>query len=170
MQSTARNEVLLVGRISQPATEVELPSGDLLVSFRVVVDRGRSARPVPEGRRAPTVDTFDCVAPTRMGRNNAAFTSTGRLNPRNASHRTDDRPIEDGCGCYACRTFSRAYIRHLVTADEMLGPRLLSLHNVHFLIAMMRRARAAIADGTFGAWSRDWLERYNSQHSTHETT
>lgn len=108
------------------------------------------------------VDLFDCVAPTRMGRNNAAFTSDGRLNLRNAVHRADDRPIEEGCGCACCRRFSRAYLRHLVQAEEMLGPRLLSLHNVHFLIAMMRRARAAILDGTFGAWSRDWLARYHS--------
>jgi queuine tRNA-ribosyltransferase len=108
------------------------------------------------------VDLFDCVAPTRMGRNGAAFTSTGRLNMRNAAHRLDDRPIEADCGCMACRQFSRAYIRHLIQADEILGPRLLSMHNVHFLIAMMRRARAAIADGTFDAWSRDWLARYHS--------
>ena len=108
------------------------------------------------------VDLFDCVAPTRMGRNGAAFTSTGRLNMRNAAHRLDDRPIEAECGCMACRHFSRAYIRHLIQADEILGPRLLSMHNVHFLIAMMRRARAAIADGTFDAWSRDWLARYHS--------
>ena len=108
------------------------------------------------------VDLFDCVAPTRMGRNNAAFTSDGRLNLRNAAHRADDRPIEEDCGCACCRRFSRAYLRHLVQAEEMLGPRLLSLHNVHFLIAMMRRARAAILDGTFGTWSRDWLARYHS--------
>jgi queuine tRNA-ribosyltransferase len=108
------------------------------------------------------VDLFDCVAPTRMGRNNAAFTSDGRLNLKNAVHRADDRPIEEGCGCACCQRFSRAYIRHLFHSDEMLGPRLLSLHNVHFLIAMMRRARAAILDGTFGTWSRDWLARYHS--------
>ncbi len=108
------------------------------------------------------VDLFDCVAPTRMGRNAAAFTPDGRLNMKNAAHRADDRPIDDTCGCSTCRRFSRAYLRHLVQADEMLGPRLLSAHNVHFLIAMMRRARAAIADGTFAAWSRDWLARYHS--------
>ncbi len=113
------------------------------------------------------VDLFDCVAPTRMGRNAAALTSTGRLNLRNAAHRLDDRPIEPECGCATCRRFSRAYLRHLIHADEMLGPRLLSLHNVHFLIAMMRRARAAIVDGTFDAWSREWLARYHStaEHS-----
>jgi queuine tRNA-ribosyltransferase len=107
------------------------------------------------------VDLFDCVAPTRMGRNGAAFTPYGRLNMKNAEHRADDRPIDETCGCSTCRRFSRAYVRHLIQADEMLGPRLLSAHNVHFLIAMMRRARAAIADGTFAAWSRDWLARYH---------
>ena len=111
------------------------------------------------------VDLFDCVAPTRMGRNGAAFTSRGRLNLKNAAHRLDDRPIEESCGCSTCRRFSRAYLRHLVQADEILGLRLLSLHNVHFLIAMMRHARMTIADGTFDAWSRDWLARY---HSTDE--
>ncbi len=111
------------------------------------------------------VDLFDCVAPTRMGRNGAAFTSRGRLNLRNAAHRADDRPLEEDCGCSTCRRFSRAYLRHLVQTEEILGLRLLSLHNVHFLIAMMRRARATIANGTFSAWSRDWLARY---HSTDE--
>lgn len=108
------------------------------------------------------VDLFDCVAPTRMGRNGTAFTSTGRLNMKNAAHREDDRPLDETCGCTTCRRFSRAYVRHLMHADEMLGPRLLSAHNVHFLIAMMRRARATIADGTFAAWSREWLARYHS--------
>ena len=109
------------------------------------------------------VDLFDCVAPTRIGRNGAAFTSAGRLNLRNGRFREDERAIEDGCGCPACRQFSRAYIRHLVTSDEILGLRLLSLHNVHFLIALMRRAREAIGAGTFDAWSRDWLARYHSK-------
>jgi queuine tRNA-ribosyltransferase len=108
------------------------------------------------------MDLFDCVAPTRMGRNGAAFTSTGRLNLRNAGHRADARPLEEECGCAACRTFSRAYISHLVRSDEILGLRLLSLHNVHFLIALMRRAREAIRAGTFDAWSRDWLARHHS--------
>jgi queuine tRNA-ribosyltransferase len=112
---------------------------------------------------ARSMDLFDCVAPTRLGRNGAAFSSEGRLNLKNAVHRADERPLEDGCACPACRQFSRAYIRHLVTADEILGLRLLSLHNVHFLIALMRRAREATSARTFGAWSRDWLERYHSK-------
>ncbi len=110
------------------------------------------------------MDLFDCVAPTRMGRNAAAFTRTGRINLRNAVHREDPGPLDDGCGCTACRRFSRAYLRHLVTSDEILALRLLSLHNVHFLIALMRRAREAIRAGTFDVWSRDWLARYHSQH------
>jgi queuine tRNA-ribosyltransferase len=106
------------------------------------------------------VDLFDCVAPTRMGRNGTAFTSDGRLNVRNAKLRDDPRPIDPACDCATCARFSRAYVRHLFVTDEMLGPRLLSLHNVHFLVALMRQARSAIRGGTFAAWSRDWLARY----------
>jgi queuine tRNA-ribosyltransferase len=109
------------------------------------------------------VDLFDCVAPTRMGRNGTAFTSDGRLNLRNAALRNDARPLDETCACSTCRRFTRAYLRHLFTADEMLGPRLLSLHNVHFLVSLMRDARAAIVGGTFEAFSRDWLERYHSR-------
>ena len=109
------------------------------------------------------VDLFDCVAPTRMGRNGTAFTSTGRLNVRRAELRADRRPIDEMCGCSTCTRFTRAYIRHLFVADEILGLRLLSLHNVHFLVALMREAREAIRARTFDGWSRDWLARYHSR-------
>jgi queuine tRNA-ribosyltransferase len=109
------------------------------------------------------VDLFDCVAPTRMGRNGTAFTSDGRVNIRRLEYRADPRPLDETCECSTCTRFSRAYLRHLFVADEILGLRLLSLHNVHFLVALMRRARAAIADGSFDAWSRDWLARYHSR-------
>lgn len=109
------------------------------------------------------VDLFDCVAPTRMGRNGAAFTADGRINMKNARFREDPGPLDAECGCTACRRYSRAYIRHLVATEEILGLRLLSLHNVHFLIALMRRAREAIRTGTFDTWSHDWLERYHSK-------
>jgi queuine tRNA-ribosyltransferase len=112
------------------------------------------------------VDLFDCVAPTRMGRNGAVFTRDGRLNIKRAEFRTDPRPLDDECDCTACRRFSRGYLRHLFIADEMLGLRLLSLHNVHFLVRLMRAARAAIRDGTIDAWSRDWLARYHSRQVT----
>jgi queuine tRNA-ribosyltransferase len=109
------------------------------------------------------IDLFDCVAPTRMGRNGTAFTSTGRLNVRRAELRESGEPLDADCGCSTCTRFSRAYVRHLFVSDETLGLRLLSLHNVHFLVALMRRARAAILDGTFDRWSRDWLARYHSE-------
>ncbi len=111
------------------------------------------------------VDLFDCVAPTRMGRNGTAFVSDGRLNVKRAEYRADERPLEEGCSCSACTRFSRAYIRHLFLADEILGLRLLSLHNVHFLVSLMRTARQAIHAGrhAFDAWSQDWLLRYHSK-------
>jgi queuine tRNA-ribosyltransferase len=114
------------------------------------------------------MDLFDCVAPTRMGRNGAVFTGDGRLNIKRAEFRNDPRPLDQGCECSACRRFSRAYIRHLFVSDEMLGLRLLSLHNVHFLVALMRAARAAIVEGDFDGWSRRWLDRYHSRSSPDE--
>ena len=109
------------------------------------------------------VDLFDCVAPTRMGRNGTAFTSEGRLNVRRAELRSDPAPLDPKCDCTTCSRFSRAYIRHLFVAEEVLGLRLLSLHNVHFLVALMNDARASVVSGTFDAWSRDWLLRYHSR-------
>jgi len=109
------------------------------------------------------VDLFDCVAPTRMGRNGAAFTHDGRLNIKRAEFRADRRPLDADCGCACCTRFSRAYVRHLFLADEILGLRLLSLHNVHFLVSLMREARAALLGGTFDAWSEAWLQRYHSR-------
>jgi queuine tRNA-ribosyltransferase len=109
------------------------------------------------------VDLFDCVAPTRMGRNGTAFTSEGRLNVRRADLRADPRPLDPACACATCTRFSRAYIRHLFVADELLGLRLLSLHNVHFLVSLMREARGAIRGGSFREWSRDWLGRMHSR-------
>jgi queuine tRNA-ribosyltransferase len=109
------------------------------------------------------VDLFDCVAPTRNGRQGTAFTSDGKLNVRRAELRAEARPLDEGCDCSTCARFSRAYIRHLFASEEVLGLRLLSLHNVHFLTAIMRRARRAIFEGDFQAWSRDWLQRYHSR-------
>ena len=108
------------------------------------------------------VDLFDCVAPTRMGRNGAVFTHDGRLNIKRAEFRTDPRPLDSACDCGACARFSRAYIRHLFVADEILGLRLLSMHNVHFLLALMRSARQAIRTGSLESWSREWLLRFRA--------
>ncbi len=109
------------------------------------------------------VDLFDCVAPTRMGRNGAAFTMGGRINIKRAQYRTDIRPLDEDCDCAACKRFTRAYVRHLFVADEILGHRLLSLHNVHFLVRLMAVARDMVRSGTFSGWSRDWLARYHSR-------
>ena len=108
------------------------------------------------------VDLFDCVAPTRMGRNGTAFTRDGRLNIKRTEFRTDPRPLDPECDCSACTRFSRAYIRHLFVSDEILGLRLLSLHNVHFLLSLARQARAAIRNGDLDSWSREWLARHRS--------
>ncbi len=112
------------------------------------------------------VDLFDCVAPTRMGRNGAAFTPTGRINIKRAEYRNDPRPLDETCDCAACSRFSRAYIRHLFVSDEILGLRLLSLHNVHFLLSLARSARHAILGRSLQSWSDDWLERYHSRINT----
>ncbi len=95
------------------------------------------------------VDLFDCVLPTRLARNAALFTRQGRINLRNACFERDPSPVEEGCGCYTCRHFSRAYLRHLFKAEELLAYRLATLHNVHFLLQLMREIRAAIQEGTF---------------------
>ena len=111
------------------------------------------------------VDLFDCVAPTRMGRNGAAFTSAGRINIKRAEYRNDPRPLDENCDCAACERFSRAYVRHLFVSDEILGLRLLSLHNVHFLLALARGAREAIAHGELDAWSSEALSRYKQEET-----
>jgi queuine tRNA-ribosyltransferase len=108
------------------------------------------------------IDLFDCVAPTRMGRDGTAFTPDGKAQIRQSGYRTDRRPLVDGCGCPSCTRYDRAYLRHLFASDEMLGKRLLALHNVTFLIDTMRAARGALLDGTFDAWSDEWLARYRT--------
>lgn len=109
------------------------------------------------------VDLFDCVAPTRMGRTGAIFSNDGRYNIKRAEFRTDERPLDPECSCTTCARFTRAYLRHLFVSDELLGLRLLSLHNVHFLIQLTRTARDHISAGTFDRWSAEWLLRYHSQ-------
>lgn len=106
------------------------------------------------------VDLFDCVAPTRNGRNGSAFTPDGTVNIRNAEYREDARPLDEGCDCETCTTFSRGYLRHLFMADELLGLRLLSLHNVRYLIRLVQDMRAAIRRNAFGPWADGWRRRY----------
>lgn len=110
-------------------------------------------------------DVFDCVAPTRNGRNGTAFTSNGQVNVKLAEWREDDGPIEADCGCWGCRRFTRAYVRHLFVANELLGLRVLSIHNLYFLTDVMRKARAAIEAARFGTWADEWLDRYRGGRS-----
>jgi queuine tRNA-ribosyltransferase len=105
------------------------------------------------------VDMFDCVLPTRTARTGSALTSEGRLNLRNAQFARDARPLEEGCACPACTRFTRAYIRHLVNQQEILGLRLLSLHNLRFLLDLVAAARRAIERGEFTSWRDEALER-----------
>lgn len=106
------------------------------------------------------VDMFDCVLPTRLARNGTAFTAPGTMALKNAQFAEDPNPIEEGCGCYACRNFSRAYLRHLIKAEEILGLRLVSLHNLHFYLNLLRRARAAILDGSFAEFRKTFVSGY----------
>ncbi len=102
------------------------------------------------------VDMFDCVFPTRVARNGMAMTHTGRLNIKNKQFERDWAPLEEGCGCYTCRHFSRAYIRHLYKAEEILALRLLTIHNLYFLLQFMRDMRQAIIDGHFAEFRREF--------------
>jgi len=109
------------------------------------------------------VDIFDCVLPTRLARHKAAFTSTGRMNISKAVYARDERPIEQGCSCYTCQHFSRAYLRHLIIAKELLAGTLLSVHNLHTLLKLARDMRQAIIQGNFESFSQNYLEKISQQ-------
>ncbi len=106
------------------------------------------------------VDMFDCVLPTRIARNGTAFTRHSTLSLKNAGFAEDPGPIEEDCECHACRNFSRAYIRHLIKAEEILGLRLVTLHNLHFYLRLMRTARSAILEGRFVEFRREFVSSY----------
>jgi queuine tRNA-ribosyltransferase len=109
-------------------------------------------------------DLFDCVAPTRNARHGTAWTSAeGQVNLKAARFREDGGPLDPGCDCYACGRYDRAYLRHLVVAGEWLALRLLSIHNLRFLIRLGEEAGRRVRGGTFAAWHGDWLERYRNQ-------
>ena len=106
------------------------------------------------------IDLFDCVAPTRNGRNGSAFTDDGVVNIRNAGWKDDASPLDPACDCETCTRYSRGYLRHLFVAGELLGLRLLSLHNVRFLIRLAGALRLAIRRGNLDSWAADWRLRY----------
>jgi len=109
------------------------------------------------------IDLFDCVWPTRNGRNATCMTAHGLVKLRNAAHLRDERPIEQGCNCLACRTFSRAYLRHLFMANEMLGPILASVHNLTYVQRLMSEAREAISQGRYVQLQSEMLEALGAE-------
>ena len=106
------------------------------------------------------IDMFDCVLPTRVGRNGSAYTAAGPIPIKAGRYKDDHSPIEEGCECYACRNFSKAYIRHLLNVGEILGSRLMTTHNLHFYLNLMRRLRDSLEAGTFAEVAEAFLARY----------
>ncbi len=106
-------------------------------------------------------DMFDCVNPTRYGRNGGAFTHTGMVIARNSKYTKDERPIEEGCECYCCRNFSRGYIRHLMNAGEMLGGQLISIHNIYFFVQFVKGIRQHIRAGTFREFKKNFVNQFD---------
>ena len=106
------------------------------------------------------IDMFDCVLPTRIARNGTAFSKNGKLVIRNAQYKEDFRPIDEECDCYACKNFTRAYIRHLINAGEILGARLLSMHNIRFLTNLMEQIKDAIRNDRLLDFKEEYLKSY----------
>ena len=111
------------------------------------------------------IDIFDCVLPTRIARHGQAFTRTGKMNFHNAKFKEDLAPIEEDCDCYTCKNYSRAYIRHLITTDEMLGGRLLSIHNIRFLIKLTEEIREAIKNDNLLEYREEFIKKYENKNS-----
>ena len=111
------------------------------------------------------MDLFDCVLPTRLARNGTAFTASGTLNLKNAEFAQDKDPIEPGCTCPACREYARGYVRHLIKAEEILGLRLITLHNLHFYLDLMRQARTTIVEGRFDEFRSGFVSAYKTRNS-----
>lgn len=109
------------------------------------------------------IDMFDCVVPTRFGRNGSAFTHKGKVVIRNAKYAKDMKALDPECDCYTCKNFTRSYLRHLFNCNEMLGPGLVSLHNIHFLLSLMVKTRQAIKEGYFLSFKKKFERRYDEQ-------
>jgi len=116
------------------------------------------------------VDMFDCVLPTRVARNGVAYTKTGYLHVSAGRYKLDPNPIEEGCACYACRNFSRAYIRHLLNVKEILGLRLVSWHNLHFYLDLMRQVRQSIREERFQEFRREFVANYREPNDVNDLT
>lgn len=154
-----------IGGLSVGETKAEMYETLALTTAELPADRPRYLMGVgsPEDLLhgvSRGVDMFDCVQPTRLGRHGAVWTPDGRINLLNARWARDPRPIQEDCDCYACRRYSRAYIRHLLRAEELLGARLATIHNLRFLVRLMEQARMAIVEHRFAAFRDAFLERF----------
>jgi queuine tRNA-ribosyltransferase len=155
-----------IGGLSVGETKAEMYSTLDVIEPHLPVDRPRYLMGVgtPEDLIegiARGVDIFDCVLPTRLARHHAAFSPEGRLNLMNAAYARDQRPIDPACDCYTCQTFTRAYLRHLITAKELLAGTLLSIHNLRALIRLVAEMRASILDGSFDSRVPQWLVQWH---------
>jgi queuine tRNA-ribosyltransferase len=148
------SEMMRAIEFSEPFLPVERP--------RYAMGLGTPAQIVEMVARG--VDMFDCVLPTRLARNGTAFTEIGTINLKNNPYRLDEGPIEAECECATCRTFTRGYIRHLVKAEEILGLRLITIHNLHFYLNLMHRIRTALDDGLFSPFREQFVANY-ARHS-----
>jgi len=153
-----------IGGVSVGEPEPEMFTAVEAAEPHLPTDRARYAMGLGTPKQvieliARGVDMMDCVLPTRLARNGTAFTGDGTLSLKNAPFARDERPIEADCSCYCCRNFTRAYLRHLIKAEEILGLRLVTIHNLHFYVGLGRRARAAILDGSFEDFRREVVGR-----------
>jgi queuine tRNA-ribosyltransferase len=144
------HEMMKAVEITEPFLPAQLP--------RYAMGLGTPAQLVELVARG--VDMFDCVLPTRVARNGTAFTRKGTISIKGGAVKADFGPIENGCGCFACKNFSRAYLRHLLNVNEILGLRMLSVHNSHMYLDVMREIRGHLADGTFGEYRRQFAATY----------
>lgn len=156
-----------IGGVSVGEPEPEMFAAVEAAEPHLPVDRARYAMGLGTPKQmveliARGVDMMDCVLPTRLARNGTAFTGDGTLNLKNAPFARDERPIEPGCECHACKNFTRGYLRHLIKAEEILGLRLLSIHNLHFYIGLARGARMAILGGRFEEFRREVVGRLDA--------
>jgi len=166
---------IAIGGLSVGETKEEMHNTLDVVTPLLPVDKPRYLMGVgtPEdliNGIARGVDIFDCVLPTRLARHHSAFSSTGRLNLMNASFKRDMRPIDENCTCYTCRTFTRAYIRHLINAREFLAGTLISIHNLHSLIQLVEDIRGYILEGTFESRIHSLLEKWDHNAQRKKTT
>jgi len=157
-----------IGGVSVGEPERLILEGIAQTVAHLPLDRPRYAMGVGDLRQmteavALGVDMFDCVMPTRVARNGGAFTRWGRYPVKAGRYKADRRPVEEGCDCYTCRTFTRAYVRHLLQADEILGVRLLTIHNLHAYLRWMEQVREAIAGGRFEAFRQAVQETYREE-------